>query len=127
MSGQLQVGLEPVSGRFDPQDERWAAQVAGLVAELRRELEGVGTPVEPVPGTKGAATSIVVSLASAGTLTALVELLRSWLTRDRTRSIRVSFGDGGELTGFEMDGDGLDQASLDALLRAVTQRVAGPG
>jgi hypothetical protein len=88
----------------------------------------VSTPVEPVPGTKGGTTSIVVSVVSAGAFTALVELLRSWLTRDRTRSVKVTFGEGGGgLAGFEMDGDGLDPELLDDLLRAVTERVAGRG
>jgi hypothetical protein len=128
MGGQVQLRLEPASGRFNPDDVRWLAQVTGLVTELRSsfEVDGVSTSAEPVPGTKGAATSIAVSIASAGGFTAVVELLRSWLTRDRTRSVKLTFGEGGGgLTGFEMDGDGLDPALLDDLLRAVTERVAG--
>lgn len=127
MGGQVQLRLEPASGRFNPDDDRWLAQVTGLVTELRRAIDGVSTTAEKVPGTKGAATSIAVSVVSAGGFTAMVELLRSWLTRDRTRSVKVSFGEDGELTGFEMDGDGLDPALLDDLLRAVTERVAGGG
>jgi hypothetical protein len=133
MSGQVQLRLEPASGRFNPQDDRWLAQVTGLVTELRDRLRdaagdgGVTAPATPQPGTKGAAGAIVLSLASAGTLTAAVELLRSWLGRDRTRSVKVSWTAEGDLQSVELHGDGLDDAPFDELLHAVAKRVAGGG
>jgi hypothetical protein len=43
-----------------------------------------------------------VVLASAGSLTAFVELTKSWLSRDPTRSLKVSWSGDGELESVEL-------------------------
>lgn len=123
----MQLLLEPLSGRFEVLDDRWLSQVMGLVAELRIVVGGVSTVGEPADGFKGTVDSIVVSLASAGSLTATVELLKAWLGRDRTRSLKASWSDGGELRTIELSGSGVDDAAFHDLVRAVTEQVAERG
>lgn len=126
MSG-VQLVVEPASERFDPADDRWLDQVTGLVTELRREVGDVSTSGAPVAGAKGAVDSIVLSLASAGSLATMVELVKSWLSRDRTRSLKVTWGSGSDLQAVELSGAGLDDAAFDELLRAVSKRVTDAG
>lgn len=82
MGGQVELRLEPLSGRFDVHDDRWLDQVSGLVDELRAEVGDVATRRTPEPGTKGGIDALLIPVVSAGGLTAVVELVRSWLTRD---------------------------------------------
>jgi hypothetical protein len=121
---QVELRLEPRSGRFDAQDDRWLDQVGGLVAELRTEVGPVATRRTPEPGAKGALDSIVIPLASAGGLTAAIELVRSWLTRDRSRSLKVSWSDSGAVDSVELSGSEIDDAAFDDLMRAVSRRLA---
>lgn len=125
MDEQLELRLEPLSGRFDMHDDRWLDQVDGLVGELH-DLAGdavgdVALRRTPEPGTKGGLGAIVIPVISAGGLTAAVELVRSWLARDRSRSLKVSWSDRGAVESIELSGAHVDSARFDELLRAVTQ------
>ena len=81
MAEQLELKIEPSSDRFDPLDDRWLEQVDGFADELDQELGGVKRQRRPVDGGKGFdLASIVLSLGSAGALTATVELVKSWLS-----------------------------------------------
>jgi hypothetical protein len=125
MVEHVELRIEPRSGRFAAHDDRWLDQVGGLVGELRTEVGGVSTQRTAVAGSKGAVDAIVLSLASAGGLTALADLVRSWLTRDATRSLRVSWSDSGAVESIELSGSGIDDAAFDDLVRSVSQRLAG--
>jgi hypothetical protein len=127
MDEQVELRFEPVSGRFDDDDERWLDQVDGLVDELRELAGPVGTERVPVPGTKGGLASIIIPMVSAGGLTAVVELVRSWLGRDRSRSLKVSWSDRGTVESIELSGADVDSTRFDDLLSAVTRTIeAGP-
>lgn len=123
----VQLALEPSSGRFEAHDDNWLMQVAALVSDLRSEVGEVTVDRRPKPGSKGTIDSIALSLASAETLTAVVELLRSWLGRDRSRSMKVSWGPGRAVQSVELSGSGLDDAAFDDLVRAVSRQVTGSG
>lgn len=125
MSGQAQLVLEPMSGRFDNRDERWSNQVTALLADLRRAVGDVSSTAEPLIGTKGAVGSIVLSVLSASSVTAMIELFKAWLARDRTRSLKVSWSADRELQSVELAGSRLDDAAFDELLQAVLRQVAG--
>jgi hypothetical protein len=127
LSGKVQLIFEPSSGRFDALDDRWLSQVTGLVSELRREVGDVSASGTPVGGKKGALGSIVLSLASAGSLTTAVELVKAWLARDRTRLVKVSWSADGRLQEVELGGSGVDDAAFDQLVRVVTEQVAEHG
>jgi hypothetical protein len=113
MGGQVELRLEPLSGRFDVHDDRWLDQVSGLVDELRAEVGDVATRRTPEPGTKGGIDALLIPVVSAG-----------WLTRDRTRSLKVSWSDRGAVDSIELSGSEVDSARFDDLLRLVTQNLA---
>ena len=126
MAEQVELKIEPSSDRFDPLDDRWLEQVDGFADELDQELGGVERERRPVDGGKGFdLASIVLSLGSAGAFTATVELVKSWLSRDRSRSVRLSWSETGEVREVELKGSDLDDASFDEIVRSVAQRLAG--
>ena len=126
MGEQVELRLEPSSERFDALDDRWLDQVTTLVTELDREVGGIEQRRRPVQGGKGAEiASIIVSLGSAGVFAAAVDVVRSWLVRDRTRSLKVSWSEDGALREVEVRGGDLDGSSLDDIVRSVTERLAG--
>ena len=127
MDEQVELRLEPLSGRFDTYDERWLDQVDGLVGELRAGADEVTTRRTAASGTKGGIDAIVIPVISAGGLTAVIELVRSWLNRDRTRSLKVSWSDSGAVESIELSGADVEAARFDELLQAVTRTLtAGP-
>jgi hypothetical protein len=92
----------PSSGRYDAGHEGWSDQVAAFVGELARV--GTVTRAEPVvPGAKGTAGTFLVTLASAGSVTALIEVVRVWLARDRSRSLQLSWDEEGRLRSLSID------------------------
>jgi hypothetical protein len=126
MAEQVDVKIEPSSDRFDPLDDRWLEQVDGFADELDQEVGGVARERRPVDGGKGFdLASIVLSLGSAGAFTATVELVKSWLSRDRSRSVRLSWSETGEVREVELKGSDLDDASFDEIVRSAAQRLAG--
>jgi hypothetical protein len=126
MAEQVELKIEPSSDRFDPLDDRWLEQVDGFADELDQELGGVERERRPVDGGKGFdLASIVLSLGSAGAFTATVELVKSWLSRDRSRSVRLSWSETGEVREVELKGSDLDDASFDEIVRSAAQRLAG--
>jgi hypothetical protein len=126
MAEQVQLRIEPSSDRFDSIDDRWLEQVDGLVEELDQEVGGVDRDRRPVEGGKGFdLAAIVLSLGSAGAFTATVELVKSWLSRDRSRSVRLSWSETGEVREVELKGSDLDDAAFDEIVRSAAQRLAG--
>lgn len=123
MGDAVELRLEPVSERFDSSDDRWLDQVAGFVTELQDGVGGVTRQREPVEGTKGALDSILLSLTSAGALTAAVELLKAWLSRDRSRSVKVSWTADGSVQQLELAGSQVDSAAFDQVVSAVVKQL----
>ena len=93
MPETLEVGLVARNDRFHEDDPRWLEQIAVLVQELRRGTESIRLRRTPVPGTKGAADQLILSLGSAGAFSVALHLVRSWLARDKHRCVEVTFTD----------------------------------
>jgi hypothetical protein len=116
MDEQIELELEPLSTRFGPHDDRWLDQIAGLTDELRSDVGGIATRRTSATGTKGAASTVVLSLASAGGLSAAAELIRSWVGRDRTRSVKVSWHESGEIQTIELSSSDGNLDAFDGIL-----------
>jgi hypothetical protein len=103
--------VRPGSEKYADDDERWIAQQIELFAELRREAGGVRREMAAQAGTKGAVETIVLALASAGSVTAAVQCLQSWLTRDRTRMVEIIYTVAGHEEKIVLRGTRLDDAA----------------
>ena len=76
-------------------------------------------------GTKGIElAAIILALGSAGVFTAAIEVVKSWLQRDDTRSMRVVWTDSGELKEVELKGSDVDDAAVQDVLRSVASQLA---
>jgi hypothetical protein len=107
---------------FDPDDEvddGYAAFAAGL----RRQAGDVVSHHRPPPLAKADPESIILALGSAGVLTAAVEFFRSWLSRDRRRSISMSWHEDGRLHSVEITGDGLDDDAIGGIVDSLARRL----
>jgi len=103
------------------------ARLAQLTRDLERDLSRAGIharPVEasPVPGEKGEPITLGVlalALVASGTVKALVECIKAYLSRERALTIKFVRGDGAqvEVTARNVDTPAVREA-LDALVSA---------
>lgn len=122
----LEVELIAKSGRFDEQDDRWAAQVSQLIRELRQEGASVRIDQTPIPGSKGGVEAVILTLGSAGAFTAAVEVFKAWLARDRTRSLSIIVQDGVArrrlvIRGTDLDREGFRELSSLAIRHGLSE------
>jgi hypothetical protein len=87
-TSSFEFAIEPRSDDYQPDDDRWRDQVAGLYSALQDQADVVRWG-SAVAGTKGTLDAFVVALGSAGAFTATLECFRAWLGRDRSRRIDV--------------------------------------
>ncbi len=123
MAEHVEIRIEPTSDRFDANDERWLGQVATFRRELEDAVDGVQVVAVQQPGSKGALDSLILSLTSAGAMTAAVEFFKAWIGRAANRRVKVAFGEGGELQEFEFAGSELDDGTLRQVTDALTARL----
>jgi len=121
--GGFELVLEPRTERFDADDERWLEQVSLLFQELQREVGGITRRHEPVAGTKGGAEMVIMALGSAGAFTAGLEMLRSWLGRDRSRRLDISYTVDGRTETVSIAGDAIDNDAMAKISDAVATRL----
>jgi hypothetical protein len=115
----VEVRVDVHSRRFDPLDERWLRQANDFFVELSHKVESVARVHEPTRGRKGAEHSVILTLGSAGVLTAAVEVFRSWIARDRSRSISISWHADGRLESVTLTGRDMNAASVAEILDAL--------
>ncbi len=120
---EFELRIEPGTSRFDPDDDRWRAQVSQLYSGLGDEVGGIRRDDVSVPGTKGEISNVILSLGSAGAFTAMAEYLRAWLGRDKSRSLDVSWTVDGEEHSVSIRGESMDNASFQALAAAAAARL----
>ena len=66
----------------------------------------------------------MLTLGSAGAFTATVEVIKSWMSRDRSRSVRMSWSETGKVQELELKGSDLDEAAFDEIVHSAAQRFA---
>lgn len=120
------VKILPTRGRYGAHDARWLDEKSELLMGLRDAVPSTQQLHEPVPGTKGIAGDILVPLISAGALTGVVEVLRTWLGRDDGRAIRVRFGDEGDVQEIELSGKALAGDTADLLETKLLSLIGKP-
>ncbi|MDR7275995.1 effector-associated constant component EACC1 [Catenuloplanes atrovinosus] len=126
MHEDILLSVDARSDDYDPDDERWRRQVAGLHTELDTVAD-VRRSARPVPGTRGAVEQVIIALGGAGAFTAAVECLRAWLARDRGRRVDLRWNDNGVERYVTLTGQDVDAEAVRELSRAVSRRLGGPG
>jgi hypothetical protein len=128
MSVTVDVSLAPQSSRYDESDDRWRDQVADLAHDLRVETESLRAERAVVPGSKGAAVELVLALGEAGVFTTALEVMRVWLARDKSRSIKLSYRDRtGHRQHLIVAATNATEQTLAPVIEAVAQQIAaGP-
>lgn len=114
------------SNRFDETDPAWLAQADELTAVLTERGVPVSREHAAGLGHKGAVTSIVVAIVSAGGLTACVEAWKAWLGRDRTRWVELSRTVDGAEESFILRGRDIPEGQFDQLVEQLTRRLDLP-
>jgi hypothetical protein len=117
--GAVRITIVPDSDYYAEDDPRRASETFELSRALEREFRDELTSL-PAPGTKGGILEMVVTLGSAGAITALVEVFKAWLaTRPVHRTVRVTYAldqpapGGAAPTGtLEIDATNVDSAAL---------------
>jgi hypothetical protein len=127
MPEQMEITLTALSEKYDADDDRWRGQVGELVHQLRTETDAVRLERTPVPGTKGAIDELIISLGSAGVFTAVEQVFRSWLARDKTRSIQLSYKDGkGHVQKLQVAASNATEDVFAPVLNAVAHQIESP-
>ena len=126
MSPTVEVAISTETAKYAPDSPQWQREVAALHTELHRETDAVTTQSTPVPGTKGTAVDVILALGTSGALVATVEIVRSWLGRDKTRTITATWTDeDGKERRFTLTGENIDQQSLTALSESIGRMIEG--
>lgn len=120
----MEIEITPGSETFESEDDRWLEQVAGLYDELRDEGIPLREESTPVPGAKGDISMVIAALGSAGAFTAAITVFQAWLSRERTRHIRIRVKVGEEVTEVDFTGD-TDSATMERLATELIQHSPG--
>ena len=109
MSGASQEGpfkfmVDPRNDQYDPDDDRWLAQVTLLYQALDASVDMVRDQRQ-TPGAKGAVDQIIIALGSAGAFQAAIDCFRAWLGRDRDRRIDIRWNSGGAERSVTLTGE----------------------
>ena len=91
LSSAVRLTIRPESDFYDPLDDRLAAEMFELQNAISQEFPD-GLNAKPVPGAKGPALDLIMTLASSGALTALSGVLKTWLSRrPQNRTVNLEF------------------------------------
>lgn len=121
MPPELAVEVVVGNDRYDEQDPRWLDQVALLSGDLRRATDAFQARRTPVAGTKGAVDQLILTLGSAGVFTVAVQVITTWLSRDRRRTVELVFNDAeGNEQKIRITAENAGRDSLEPLITAVS-------
>jgi len=115
----MDVTVVPASSARAEGDDRWSAEVVTLRESLKNigQIRMAGTTE---PGQKGGAEVLILAIGTAGLIPQMVEGLRVWLARDRSRSAKVTWTEGGEERTVELSADpASDETLRTGLLAAI--------
>jgi len=120
----LEIAVEAHNDDYDPDDDRWRDQLAGLYTDLRAQVDIVNRG-RPAEGTKGAVDQLIIALGSAGAFTCMMECFRAWLKRDRNRRIDLRWNENGEERYLTVTGETVDAETVQEIAKAAVRRVGG--
>ncbi|WP_369148962.1 hypothetical protein [Streptomyces sp. R44] len=112
-----EVGIEGRLAGLDADHEAVLDARAELMADLRGAA-GARVMERDVPteGAKGVASELVMGLTGAGGATAVVQIVKAWLQRDRRRSVTVTVTETETGKVVRIEGDAISNDVLAAAL-----------
>ncbi len=122
MENNIEIIIEPHNDDYDPSDNRWLAQVNDLVSDCEREVGEVRKDVTPVEGQKGGVESLILTLGSAGALTAAVDIFKGWIARDRNRSLKLKITTPEGVQEWEVSGNAMDKEVIEQFMKAALNK-----
>ncbi|MEW4922822.1 hypothetical protein [Algibacter sp. 2305UL17-15] len=120
---QIEVILNPTSDFFDENDSRWAQQKNLLVSDLQGRATKVEKRIEPVEGMKGGLETLIITLGPA-VITGIVDVVKAWLSRDKSTKIELSANINGKMVSFTADANGLDKNMLKEFLQQAIEKAS---
>ena len=91
LPGAVRLTMRPESDFYGPSDDRLEAEMFELQTAISQEFPDA-LKAKPVPGAKGPALDLVMTLVSSGALTALSGVLKTWLSRrPQNRTVNLEF------------------------------------
>jgi hypothetical protein len=105
--------LEVADGDWPEDDRRWQMHRRELFTAIRSAPD---TSVRPASGAgRGAAETVIVALGSAGGFTAMIEIIKAWISTRPRRKVVIKKKDGD--TEIEITMENASDAELKELLR----------
>jgi hypothetical protein len=120
----MEIEIKPESTSYESEDDRWLAQVGHLYDDLRDTGIPLREESRPAPGAKGDIATVIAALGSAGAFTAAVAVFKAWLSRERTRRLKIRWNAGGEPREISITAD-TDDATLERITREAMKQAAG--
>lgn len=111
MENTIEFSIEPISEKYSPNDNRWLDQVNDLVADFQSQVGQVRKELTAEEGAKGCGIELLFELLPVA-IPAMVQVFRGWLTRDRTRSLKISIKKNGEVQVFVLEGKGMSEETI---------------
>ncbi|MGI5455682.1 effector-associated constant component EACC1 [Streptomyces sp. CA-249302] len=114
---EVEVSVTATSDRFDADDDRWLSQVRLLHQDLGREARLAARATGGRSGTKGGGLPDVNMWLTPAVVLGVTSVIRAWIKRDRDRSVRLTWQEGGEPREFTVTSTNVDNATLQVALQ----------
>lgn len=118
----LKFSVTPLSEKFDRHDPRWLAQKEELTRELKRGATDVRKEVVPVEGMKGGLETLIVAIGGSQIIPGIIELIKTWISRDKTRKVQVTVERNGDPVKITLDSTGIDKKMLKEVLETALEQ-----
>jgi hypothetical protein len=112
-------GIDPAHPAFQ---RAWGELLADLRVTPGLRAQERDVAAETAMKGKGWETELIIGLTGTGTITGLVQALKLWLGRDRRRSVTVTIHSSGQEASYEIAGENISTATLQAALDVAIQR-----
>jgi hypothetical protein len=121
--GTIAVRIDPASTVYDANDAGWRKQAATLGTSLTAaNIGAVSKAGDAAEGSKGTLETLIIALGSSGAITAAVEIFRGWLSRDRSRRLRVTIDSSDGKTTIELDGTSTSDKTVESVMLAALEQ-----
>lgn len=122
------VRVDPISSVYDANHIGWRKQASTLSTSLSAANIGAVRKVGgSADGSKGTLDEVIIALGSAGAITAAVEIFRSWLSRDRSREIKLTIESEGKKTTIALNASSTGDSTVESIMLAALERNRGDG